>query len=423
MGRKLTLYLKCIWLNVVKNPIRFGLSLFGLFLSGFMLMAAVFFLDAYYNGCMAEVEEMPEDGAILTGVDAEKYTSFMNSVEGNYPQELTYLMDGNVTVYSSTYHDGMFFCNATLIGTSAQSTSSIYVESSAPHLASLTLVTGRLLTNEDVSNNRRVIVIDEYTAKLLYGDEDPLEQELTFYLGENAVSYTVVGVVESNYVTKTSYKQAANTTDVTDQAIVMETCLYVPITTLQEDAEDGTLESVLFWSGLTNAEIQNLDISVRNTLLSSYQDNLITLDSEINQVYQAMAAYKLLIFCLLFVIIVFTGLNSMTICFFATKERAAEIGIRKAYGASKGDIALQFTLEAVVISLIATSLALFFVTAFILKMLPFLDASMNMELIFRLKPMLILFPYSFLLLQGIVFSLIPSLYAASINVVDAIRFE
>ncbi len=111
-------------------------------------------------------------------------------------------------------------------------------------------------------------------------------------------------------------------------------------------------------------------------------------------------------------------INTMTM---SVMERTREIGIRKAIGASDGQIMRQFVAEAAVVGLIGglTGLALGWLIATGLNA----AAGESGSKLFLVTPSLAIGSVSFALVLGVVSGLYPAYHAASMNPVEALRYE
>ena len=113
----------------------------------------------------------------------------------------------------------------------------------------------------------------------------------------------------------------------------------------------------------------------------------------------------------------------MGIVFFSVKERIPEIGIKKSLGAGRADILFQFVFEMMLISVIVSFFAAFcafmcckFLEGFISEKL-FILFTVRVGLADFLSPILLG------VLETMVSSLIPGIYASSIKVTEALKFE
>lgn len=107
----------------------------------------------------------------------------------------------------------------------------------------------------------------------------------------------------------------------------------------------------------------------------------------------------------------------MNIMLVSVTERTREIGIRKAIGAKRSDIILQFLTESGLLSMIGGILAIIFSFG-ITKII---------SMIFPINPILslntIMIATIFSVFMGVVFGLIPAWKAAKMDAIEALRFE
>jgi putative ABC transport system permease protein len=108
----------------------------------------------------------------------------------------------------------------------------------------------------------------------------------------------------------------------------------------------------------------------------------------------------------------------MNIMLVSVTERTREIGLRKAVGAKRRDILLQFLVEAMVLSLIGglIGMLLGFIGAQAL-------ASFSKDLTAVISWDSILLATSFSALVGLFFGIYPALRAAQLHPIDALRYE
>ena len=198
------------------------------------------------------------------------------------------------------------------------------------------------------------------------------------------------------------------------------TFIYVPYTTFQRslgrESFDQIVVKVKEGSDLEEAGKQIVASleqynSVQNAFaannLAKQRDDLSNMLEIITLILTAVGAISLLV----------ASLSIMTVMLVSVNERTREIGIKKAIGASRSSIMVEFLFEAVLISLIGC------LTGLLLGYAISASGATLMEITFPLNSKTILPSVVFSLVTGIVFGVYPAYKASKLAPVDALRME
>ncbi|MFJ7727635.1 ABC transporter permease [Neobacillus sp. NPDC097160] len=261
---------------------------------------------------------------------------------------------------------------------------------------------GRFITDLDIEYRQKIAVIGSDTASSFFGTENPVGQ----YLQIDGTSFKVVGVLVSK---GSSLGQSG------DNVII------VPLSTGQRLVKSTTINQVYLQGtsedqmGFVMNEVEMKMASLFPNKSDSYsvtnQQDLMDTMSSVNDTMTMMlggiASISLLV----------GGIGIMNIMLVSVSERTKEIGIRKAIGAKRRDVLLQFLIEAVVLSGVGGLIGI--LTGVGLGKL--LSALLNLTVSFTSSIMFSSFLFS--LAVGVVFGVFPANKASKLNPIQALRYE
>jgi putative ABC transport system permease protein len=268
--------------------------------------------------------------------------------------------------------------------------------------AGLTVADGRFLTAAECDGGRPVCVIGSVLATNLFKQEPPLGQQIMVA----NYPYEVVGVLE---------KIGGFSGDV-DNAVILPVTQF---TSLIDDSPDYTIDvKVKNLAQIADARDELSGVVRRERHLAPDAPDNFSIDQQdeflkvFHRVAGTLAAIGLFITGLsLFV----GGIGIMNIMFVSVAERTREIGVRKAIGAKRRTILIQFLIEAACICLIGGIIALLIAwpaTLLVRKAMPA-----------TLSPLVVCVSLSFAVLTGLAAGIFPAWRAARMNPVDALRNE
>ena len=271
------------------------------------------------------------------------------------------------------------------------------------------LAMGRFLKKSDVENHTYVCVINETAATELVGYVDCVDEAIRL----NGVEYTIVGVLTDNEESLTAMMGAGSL------------AVYLPYTSLLRLSDSLTGEVTTFYaSAEENSNMETVEAALTTLLMERFEDDdeAFTLSSQ-SVLEDTMSSITSILTILLggiaAISLVVGGIGIMNIMLVTVTERTREIGIRKAIGASRGNILGQFLMEAVVLCMLGCGLGIFLSWA-ILQTVTTVVSSLNMT--FSLDGGVVLIAVAFCFVIGVVFGLYPANKAAKMKPIDALHY-
>lgn len=266
----------------------------------------------------------------------------------------------------------------------------------------LELSQGRFLTDMETELRSKVVVLGSDTADTLFENQKAVDQNVLI----GGVSYRVIGVLKS---VGTSMGSSG------DDVII------APITTAKRATSSTTIGTVYLKAENENI-VERAMYQVQGTMTTlfpgqsdnysvSNQEDLMDTMSSVSDTFTLMlggiASISLLV----------GGIGIMNIMLVSVSERTKEIGIRKAIGANRKSILLQFLIEAVVLSCLGGLLGVG-IGLGIAKLV-----SIVSSLIISYSWSVTIMAFLFSIFIGVVFGVFPANKASKLNPIQALRHE
>jgi putative ABC transport system permease protein len=220
------------------------------------------------------------------------------------------------------------------------------VSSTYPIIQNLKLLQGAFFRPEDEEANAQVCVLGIVAKQKLFGFGDVLNQQIKV----NDIWMTVVGVLSDAAVEKQAFEGIKVQNPNND--------IYIPITTAIRKFDIETVENELNEIVIKindSAEIKEQASTISNlmSVMHRYVDDysIVVPEKLLEQNQRTQGIFNIVMGAIASISLLVGGIGIMNIMLASVLERTNEIGLRRAIGAKKLDIRMQFMAEAVAISL------------------------------------------------------------------------
>ncbi len=261
---------------------------------------------------------------------------------------------------------------------------------------------GRFLLQLDVDYMQKVAVLGTAVVNELFEDADPIGQSVKI----NGQVFKVVGILEE--------KENGQTDSQDDQVII-------PVTVAQRLGRATVIRNFAVQAATPEA-VDSVMSKLNSFLEKIYKDtstfrvfNQAQMLSTLNNVTGTMTVVLAGIAAISLIV---GGIGIMNIMLVSVTERTREIGIRKAIGAKKRNIMVQFLIEAVIVTGIGGLLGVAVGVSVIRFVIGIMDIVPE---VYSIPWILLSFGIS--LIIGVLFGLFPAYKAASMNPIEALRAE
>lgn len=403
--------MKMAWHAVVSNKLRSFLTMLGIIIGVVALIVLVSIANGATSSVTDQISSMGSSYLTVTITDDKgnplRLKELSDFCEPEEVDEVAPVSWTSVTAKTS-YSNGTM----TLTGTTG----------SYADIQGLELFSGRFLKQTDIDNNSYVVVITKDTATELLGRVDAVGESIKL----NGKSFLVVGVLsDSTSLTQGAAVTSSSDSDDSDSSsssVQLEG--YIPFSTMTRLA-DNVLDVTMFYaSGTDEDSLEPAENALTELLMERFgedEDAFSIVDQ--SEIMEAMSSVtntmSLMIGGIAAISLLVGGIGIMNIMLVSVTERTREIGIRKAIGAGRETIMLQFLIEALLVSLMGC-LAGIGLSWVILKVAAVV---MKNSMSFTMDMKVVWLSVAFSVLIGVLFGLYPANKAASKKPIDTLRYS
>lgn len=419
--------LRSLWLHRLRSM----LTMLGIIFGVSSVIAMLAIGEGASQQAQAQIARLGSTNIILKTVKPPQQTATDSSQQTIIEYGLTYndaerfratIPDAQVVVQSKIISDRAYYRNR-MLAVDVVGTVEWY-----PEIAPIELNLGRFLNTSDLRHSEGYCVIDRNVADNLFMFDDPIDVDIK--IAGNY--YHVVGVVSETRVQSSEDQVEVKNNTVSSSSSVGR--IYIPITTMKTRFGDTTLQFGGS-SGMMGEKVELSEISVKVPSIDRVLPTRDVLDGVLRrfhkeQDYQIVVPLELLrqaihtkrIFNIVLgsiaaISLLVGGIGIMNIMLATVSERTREIGIRRALGAKKKDIVLQFLSETLLLTLTGGLLGMA-LGAIIPVAVTYFG---KMPTVITAQSMLLSFGISGAV--GLTFGLYPAVMAANMDPIESLRHE
>jgi putative ABC transport system permease protein len=281
-------------------------------------------------------------------------------------------------------------------------------------IRNLTVGKGSVFTKADVDSASHVAVIGPDLATTVFGPaSDPINKTIRL----KSVSFRVVGVLSKGGVGAFGVDQG--------------NVIIVPISVAQKQLLGINFVNTILVQGNADYDINFIKSRITFSLRQDHgitdpkkDDFTIETQADILSILGNITTIlTLFLAAIASISLIVGGIGIMNIMLVAVTERTREIGLRKAVGATNGDIMQQFLIESVLLTFVGGAIGILIGAAIVGLVYFVLSTFFSIGWVFAFPISAVLLGLSVSGISGIAFGIYPARQAALKNPIDALRYE
>lgn len=286
-------------------------------------------------------------------------------------------------------------------------------------IENIKILKGRTIAKSEEGKTAYSAVISSRVVKELYHGDNAAAVGKTIRASVNGKTYTftIVGVHKYEESQVMSGQNGSSGQKISTQ-------MYIPMQTAKKISGADSGYSIFTVKTRTSADSEKFAKSSEKYLNAQYYKGnkdfhltAFSMDTMLDAMKDMMSKIELALALIAGISLLVGGIGVMNIMLVSVTERTREIGIRKAIGATNGEIRLQFAIESIIICLIGGAIGI--LLGGVIGHVG--SAALGFQTVISPQSVLLAFGVSFAI--GVFFGLYPASRAARLNPIDALRFE
>lgn len=401
--------IKSAFNNVMGNKMRTLLTMLGIIIG----IASVIAITSIGNGSQKAIEDQFDE----LGVGRMTVALRSNSPRNMFTSDALTLDDYDllktcpgIKYITPTYSSST--CSVKLLDPKETNTASITgVGADYYSIMSPNILYGEYISQEDIDNKSKVVVINDTTAQKVFGycDDSVIGEKISIKSWKGSQKYTVVGITENTDASAESQYE-----DEYPESMV------IPISTAQRLFGQKNLSNITLVAedpDNTDALGERIVAMLDEEHNTSEKYNCESTTEQLEAMNEVTGTVTLLISGVAAISLIVGGIGVMNIMMVTVTERTREIGIRKSIGAKNSDIMFQFVVEAIILTFMGGILGIVF--GWLAGLVA--GAVLGMESVVSASSIIIAVAISSAI--GIIFGVYPARKAAKLDPIEALRYE
>jgi putative ABC transport system permease protein len=268
------------------------------------------------------------------------------------------------------------------------------------------LIAGKSLPTDNNSGPATGVVVNENLARALAPDSGKIESALGTSLSLFNQTFEIIGVGKS----QANHMQALLTMGALPDSLTRNKPANLTITATKLEAVSSIKADVEGWLKETFRD-------------QAGQFHVVSNEWRLKQAQRGMLLFRIVMGLITGISVLVGGIGIMNVLLISITERTSEIGIRKAVGAKKSDILLQFLSESVTVSAFGSGIGVIAGFGFMAAAVPLIHYITDIQFQAAYTFSTIGIVALIALLIGVLFGTYPAMRAANLLPIDAIRRE